>query len=124
VGGKGYISEAAEAMLDFGFGTAQDFLRQTHVIFDVGPYRTSHSHLDALAMQLYSAGRTLLPDSGLFTSEPGPEFDYLHGTRAHNTLVVDEQAQREGSAVAGLSTGGRPGGWAYQSGSHTLYEGV
>ena len=113
---------SGQAVLHSSFGTAADFLQQTHVTFDVGPYRTNHSHLDALALQLYSAGRTLLPDSGHFTPEPGPDFDYFRGTRAHNTVVVDERNQREGPARAGLSTG--VGGWAYQSGSHELYDGV
>ncbi len=113
---------SGQAVLRSGFGTAADFLQQTHVIFDVGPYRTSHSHLDALALQLYSAGRTLLPDSGHFTPEPGPDFDYFNSTRAHNTVLVDDRDQPKGTARAGLSTG--QGGWAYQSGVHELYEGV
>lgn len=113
---------SGQAVLRSSFGTAADFLQQTHVTFDVGPYRTHHSHLDALALQLYSAGKTLLPDSGHFSPEPGPDFDYFHGTRAHNTVVVDERDQRKGSARAGLSTSA--GGWAYQSGAHELYDGV
>lgn len=113
---------SGQAVLRSGFGTAADFLQQTHVIVDVGPYRTTHSHLDALALQLYASGRTLLPDSGHFTPEPGPDFDYFNGTSAHNTVVVDERNQRVGSARAGLSAGA--GGWAYQSGAHELYDGV
>ncbi len=113
---------SGQAVLRSSFGTAADFLQQTHVIVDVGPYRTLHSHLDALALQLYSAGRTLLPDSGHFSPEPGPDFDYFNSTRAHNTVVVDGRDQRVGAARAGLSTGA--GGWAYQSGAHELYDGV
>lgn len=116
---------SGQAVLRSSFGAAKNFKMQTHVIFDVGPYRTVHSHLDALAVQLYSAGRTLLPDSGHFTNEPETDgYDYFRGTRAHNTVVVDGGDQREGTARAGLSTGGAPGGWAYQSGSHELYDGV
>ncbi|MCP3144255.1 heparinase II/III family protein [Pyxidicoccus xibeiensis] len=116
---------SGQAVLRSSFGAAKNFKMQTHVIFDVGPYRTLHSHLDALAVHLYSAGRTLLPDSGHYTNEPETEgYDYFRGTRAHNTVVVDGGDQREGTAKAGLSTGGVAGGWAYQSGSHTLYDGV
>jgi hypothetical protein len=94
----------------------------SHVVVDVGPYRTSHSHLDALAVHVYAAGRSQLIDSGLFSYEPGPDHDYFRGTGAHNTVVVDDGDQREGTAVAGL---GRQGpGWAYQSGRHQLYDGV
>ncbi|WP_164007972.1 heparinase II/III family protein [Pyxidicoccus trucidator] len=116
---------SGQAVLRSSFGTVKNFKMQTHVIFDVGPYRTLHSHLDALAVQLYSAGRTLLPDSGHFTNEPETAgYDYFRGTRSHNTVLVDGKDQREGTAQAGLSTGGPPGGWAYQSGWHALYDGV
>ncbi len=116
---------SGQAVLRSSFATAKNFKTQTHVLFDVGPYRTQHSHLDALAVQLYASGRTLLPDSGHFTNEPETEgYDYFRGTRAHNTVLVDGGDQREGTARAGLSTGGPPGGWAYQSGSHALYDGV
>lgn len=113
---------SGQAVLRSSFGDTTDFLAQTHLLFDVGPYRTSHSHLDALSLQLYSDGRTLLPDSGHFTNEPGPEFDYFSGTRAHNTVVVDGLDQRVGSARAGRTAG--TGTWGYQSGEHTLYDGV
>jgi hypothetical protein len=94
----------------------------SHVLVDVGPYRTSHSHLDALAVHLYAAGRPQLVDPGLFSYEAGPWHDYFRGTGAHNTVVVDGGDQREGTAAAGL---GRQGpGWAYQSGRHQLYDGV
>ncbi|MFP2932912.1 alginate lyase family protein [Pyxidicoccus sp. 3LG] len=116
---------SGQAVLRSSFATVKNFKMQTHVIFDVGPYRTLHSHLDALAVHLYSAGRTLLPDSGHYTNEPETDgYHYFRGTRAHNTVVVDGLDQREGTARAGLSTGGPPGGWAYQSGWHTLYDGV
>ncbi len=95
---------------------------ETQVIFDVGPYRTAHSHLDALHVQLYAAGRPLVVDSGLFTYEHGEDFDYFHGTRAHNTVQVDGRDQAEGSAVAGGFAAGD--GWAWQSALHRLYEGV
>jgi hypothetical protein len=94
----------------------------SHVVVDVGPYRTSHSHLDALAVHLYAAGRAQLVDSGLFSYEDGPWHDHFRGTGAHNTVVVDGGDQREGTAIAGL---GRQGpSWAYQSGRHQLYDGV
>ncbi len=104
------------------FGPAQDFAQPTHVVFDVGSFRTAHSHLDALSLHLYSAGRTLLTDSGLFTYEEGDYNDYFWGTSAHNTVVVDGLDQDEGTATPG-STIHNPD-WTYQSGFHELYEGV
>jgi hypothetical protein len=114
---------SGQAMLRSGFGPPEAFAAQTYVHFDVGPYRTEHSDLDALTITLYSAGRTLLPDSGLYTYADGSElFAYFHGTRAHNTVVVDGTDQLPGSPVVGLEREGD--GWSYLSAAHDLYPGV
>jgi hypothetical protein len=95
---------------------------QTFVTFDAGVYRTSHSHLDALSITLFSDGKVVLPEAGLFTYDAGPEFDYFHGTRGHNTVLVDGTDQAAGDAVPGPS-GNLPGGsWA--SGTSRLNAGV
>jgi hypothetical protein len=95
---------------------------QTFVTFDAGLYRTSHSHLDALSMTVYSDGKTVLPEAGLFTYDAGPEFDYFHGTRGHNTILVDGTDQAAGAATPGPS-GDLPGGsWA--AGTSRLNAGV
>ncbi|MFP2905759.1 alginate lyase family protein [Pyxidicoccus sp. 3LFB2] len=117
-----FFESSGVAVLRSSFDPALDYQAQTHLVFDMGPYRTDHSHLDALNVVLYSAGRTLLTDSGMFTEEPGEEEDYFRSTRAHNTVTVDGLDQREGHARPGLSAQG--GRWLYQSGSHKLYEGV
>ncbi len=105
------------------WGTAATFGAQSHVVFDVGPYRTSHSDLDALNVHLYAGGRTLLVDPGLYSYEPGVERTYFHGTSAHNTVTVDGESQAEGSAFAGLTASPGPES-CYQSGWHRLYSGV
>ncbi|MEN8239016.1 MAG: alginate lyase family protein [Actinomycetota bacterium] len=105
-----------------GFGDSETYGDQTHIVFDVGAYRTNHSHLDALSVNIFGAGTTVFPDSGLFTYESGADFDYFHGTAAHNTVVVDGSDQAEGDVDAGLTETGD--GWSYQSGSHDLYNGV
>ncbi|MEA3511376.1 MAG: heparinase II/III family protein, partial [Actinomycetota bacterium] len=106
--------DSGTAILRSGFGTTETYEQETHIVFDVGPYRTDHSHLDALSVNVHAAGATVFPDSGLFTYEPGADFDYFHGTAAHNTVLVDGQDQSEGAAVAGLTETGD--GWSYQSG--------
>jgi hypothetical protein len=116
------FADSGTAVLRSGFGTAETFGEETHVVFDVGPYRTDHSQLDALSLNVHAAGVTVLPDSGLFTYEPGADFDYFQGTAAHNTVLVDGLDQSQGPAVAGLSAAGE--GWSYQSGRHELYPGV
>ncbi|MGA9525937.1 MAG: alginate lyase family protein, partial [Myxococcaceae bacterium] len=117
-----FFDSAGVAVMRSTFDPELDYQAQTHLVFDTGPYRTDHSHLDALNVILYSAGRTLLTDSGMFTEEPGDEEAYFRSTRAHNTVLVDGLDQRDGHAHPGLSAQG--GQWLYQSGSHKLYEGV
>ncbi len=74
------------------------FKNQTQVIFDVGAYRTDHSDLDALTFNLYGNGKPLITDTGLYTySETNNLKDYFHGTRGHNTVVVDGLDQQKGS---------------------------
>ena len=87
-----------------------------------GTYRTSHSDLDALGITMYSNGSTLLPTSGLFTYTQQPDLEYFHGTRSHNTVVVDGQDQPQGSAHAGSY--GSTGGSTWATGTSDLYAGV
>lgn len=95
---------------------------QTYVSFDAGAYRTDHSDLDALSVTLYSDGVTLCPDSGLFTYVFGDDYDYFHGTRAHNTVLVDGRDQLEGAAFPGAH--GVAGKVAWATGMSTAYYGV
>jgi hypothetical protein len=95
---------------------------QTFITFDSGVYRTDHSHLDALSLTYYSDGAVLLPDSGLFTYDRGADFDYFHGTRAHNTIVVDGIDQQPGAAVPRVH--GRIGEAAWATGMSDLVPGV
>jgi hypothetical protein len=112
------------AILRSGFGTGPaDFGAQTHVTFNVGPYRSSHGHLDVLGITLSSAGARALTDPGVFTYSAGSEFDYFSGTRAHNTVTVGGADQMStGPVSAGRSASGDS--WGYQSGAHGLYPGV
>jgi hypothetical protein len=115
---------SGQAFLRSGFGTGRaDVAQETHIAFNVGKWRTSHSHLDVLGLDYYAAGARQLCDSGLYTYDPGPDYDFFFGTRAHNTVVVDGADQAtSGDVTAGLTTSGAS--WAYQSGSHGLYPGV
>ncbi len=105
-----------------GFGSKGSYEDQTHLVFDVGSYRTAHSHVDALALHLYADGRTLLPDSGLYSYEESDLHQFFRSTDAHNTVVVDGDNQDKGSAAAVSVIDGD--GWAYLSGHHRLYEDV
>jgi hypothetical protein len=92
------------------------------MIFDIGPYRTAHSDLDALSFSLYGQGVALMPDSGLYTYVEGPYRSYFHGSAAHNTVVVDGKDQKRGKPILGNYAEGE--GWSYYSAQHDLYDGV
>ena len=103
-------------------GAPANLANQTYVTFNAGTYRTSHSDLDALGLTLYSNGSTLLPTSGLYTYTQQPDLEYFHGTRSHNTVVVDGLDQAAGSAQAGSH--GSTGGATWATGTSDLYAGV
>ncbi len=126
-GGKGGTAPAKRAEL---FPVAGLFVlraepkasRQTFVTFDSGSYRTDHSHLDAQSVTIYSDGVALFPDGGLCTYDVGAEYDYFHGTRSHNTVVVDGKDQGVGDASPGAY--GVTGKSSWATGISNLYAGV
>jgi hypothetical protein len=115
------FAASGDAILRSGWGTAEDFKQSTQVAFNIGPWRTQHAHHDALAVNVYGAGRTLLPDSGLFTYDFNDWRKYFWSTRAHNTITVGDANQATGPVHEGALVTGRT--WSYQSGSHELYRG-
>ena len=72
------------------------------MVIDAGPQgtaRSGHGHADALSVKLSFCGRSWLVDAGtLCYIGPGDERNTFRGTRAHNTLSVDnlDQAEPEG----------------------------
>ncbi len=104
-------------------GSVSNLPNQTFVTFNSGTYRTSHSDLDAMGITMYSNGAEVLPTSGLYTYTEEPGLEYFHGTRSHNTVVVDGHDQEEGSAQAG-SYGSSTEGSTWASGVSKLYPGV
>jgi len=93
--------ESGEVVMRSDWGNKENFLQQTQVIFDAGPYRTDHSDLDALSFSLFGNGNTLMPDAGLYSYEEGSYRDYFHGTASHNTIIVDDLDQEKGTAIRG-----------------------
>ncbi|HBV01456.1 MAG TPA: heparinase II/III family protein [Candidatus Paceibacterota bacterium] len=121
---------SGQTILRSGWGKGKNYAKQTQLIFDVGSYRTDHSDLDALSFNLYSNGLALMPDAGLYTYEDGSYRSYFHGTKSHNTVVVDGKDQSAAEKTTGSSEKVYPGffeegdGYVYQSGEHELYQGV
>jgi hypothetical protein len=103
-------------------GSVSNLPNQTFITFNSGTYRTSHSDLDAMGITMYSNGAEVLPTSGLYTYTEEPGLEYFHGTRSHNTVVVDGSDQQAGSAVAGSY--GSSAGATWASGVSGLYPGV
>lgn len=117
-----FFTHSGEAVLRSGWGKGADFTGQSYLTFNVGPYRTTHSNLDALSVTLFGNGLDLLPGAGLYTYSPGPMRQYFHGTSSHDTVVVDGKDQAAGNASAGPH--GTIQGITYQSGESSLYAGV
>jgi hypothetical protein len=110
---------AGQSIMRSAWGSSSVFLDQTQLIYDVGPYRTNHSDLDALSFQLYANQRVLLIDPGLYTYESGAKQKHYRSTAAHNTVVVNGTDQAKGTCTLGLFTQGSK--WTYQSALHNLY---
>ncbi len=69
-----------------------------YLAFDCGPFGhrpvPSHGHADALSFELYAHGQTLVVDPGVYSTQLGQDWrNFFRGTRAHNTVVVDDQDQ-------------------------------
>jgi peptidoglycan/xylan/chitin deacetylase (PgdA/CDA1 family) len=106
-----------------GWGNGEvSYQNETQLIFDLGAYRTRHSHMDALSFNLYSNGETLITDSGLYTYADNDFGRYFQGTAAHNTIMVDGKNQPPGSPIPSKLNEGE--GYVSQSGEHNLYLGV
>jgi Heparinase II/III-like protein/Heparinase II/III N-terminus len=74
------------------------FEDERFLIFDCGPIGDGgHGHYDLLSVELAAGGRPLVLDPGRFTYHEGdPNMrHWFKGTRAHNTVCVDDLDQTE-----------------------------
>jgi Heparinase II/III-like protein/Heparinase II/III N-terminus len=69
----------------------------TQILFDHGPLGMpplhAHGHADALAVTLRRGDADVLLDSGTYSYTDAPWRSYFRGTRAHNTVTVDDRDQ-------------------------------
>jgi hypothetical protein len=70
----------------------------SYLAMDAAPFGyhkvPGHGHADALNVELYAGGQTFLVDPGVYgTWVPAEWRNFFRSTRAHNTVVVDEQDQ-------------------------------
>jgi hypothetical protein len=72
---------------------------EVRVVFDVGELGygalAAHGHADALSVLIHDRGEPVARDSGTGTYVAGPEREWLRGTAAHNTIVVDGRSQAQ-----------------------------
>lgn len=62
----------------------------------LGPEQNpAHGHCDMLSFELYLGDQRFIVDSGAYEYEAGEWRDFFRSTRAHNTVVVDEEEQSE-----------------------------
>jgi uncharacterized heparinase superfamily protein len=72
------------------------FPDSNYLMLDCGAHGTAncgHAHADALSFDLAARGRTIITDTGTCTYTGSTEVrDYFRSTRAHNTLVIDNES--------------------------------
>jgi len=76
--------------------------QDTHIVFDcggLGKPTHAHAHADALSLTLFSQGRDILIDPATCVYNAANEWrNYFRSTRAHNTVVVDNDSQSQPGA--------------------------
>ena len=79
-------------------------------VAEVGPtYQPGHAHADTLSFELSLFGQRLFVNSGTSQYGIGPEREYQRGTRAHNTVEVDEENSSEIWAGFRVARRAKPG---------------
>lgn len=86
----------AETFPDSGYTVVRS--HTLFMTFDHGPLGMpplyNHGHADALSITLYNGGLPFLIDPGTFQYNGDPRLrTYFKGTRAHNTVCIDEKDQ-------------------------------
>jgi len=79
-------------------GSQLDTPEEVRMVVDAGPLGylsiAAHGHADALSLVLSVGGEEVLVDPGTYAYHTEPEWRrYFRGTRAHNTVVVDDLDQ-------------------------------
>lgn len=80
-GYRSFINETYEVKMDYA---------------QIGPsYQPGHAHADALSFLMYYEKKQLFVEAGTSTYQIGKQRSFERSTRAHNTVVVDDQNQSE-----------------------------
>ncbi|MFQ6113514.1 MAG: heparinase II/III family protein, partial [bacterium] len=94
-----------------------------YLVFDTGSNEPWHAHYDILNFEAYANKYVLVRDPGRYTYVRGSWRDYFKNTTAHNTIVVDNQNQKQNIAGSPIYWASLPG-FDYVSGQHKAYTGL
>ena len=93
-------ADGLTALIDSGYFVFRDLSKNNFLLFDCGPmgpdHRNQHGHCDALSFELSIAGQRMIVDTGV--NDYYGDIDsrqFVRSTRAHNTVVVDDEEQSE-----------------------------
>ena len=86
-------------------------------------HSSTHKHSDELSFDLYDRGERIVSDSGMYSKDPGPYFEFQQSAKAHSTVVIDGQDFSRDATDAygsGLSAGAQGDGWYVIEASNPL----
>jgi len=85
-----------------GKAVLRDRSTDSHLALNFGPHPGGHSHWNRLSFELWSGGRTLVPDSGTYRYEERLHLDWFKHTISHNTVTLGDelQSEREGRLIS------------------------
>lgn len=103
------------------------FVRRKHqyLSFLANFHSSTHKHSDELSFDLFEKDTRLISDTGLFTKDPGPRYDFAQSAIAHNVLTVDglEFPRSDSDAYgSGLLATGEGDGWFGMLGRNPLLD--
>ena len=117
------------AMLDAARSVAGYYVMRTdwvdpqaiYLLTDISRWGGGHQHPDALQINLYAYGKTLLPDSGSYLYY-GPERKRFGHTSSHSTVTIDDADQNHNPATLNRFASTKT--LSFVDGSHTGYDGI
>lgn len=104
------------------------FIDSTWLLFKSGYSSSTHKHADDLSFILYSKGKDIFVDPGMYNYMVGDRIaDYMNSAHAHNTVIVDNKTYSIGvfnSKKVGLYDYKRYDDYEVVTGFNNIYQGV
>jgi hypothetical protein len=91
-----FFPDSGYAIFRDRWGGPRDFDQTVFLMMKMANLSTFHQHDDILSFWLYGFGESWVVDSGLYKyAEADPMRIYMRSRRAHNVVVVDQQAHED-----------------------------